>query len=199
MSTAVEPVVEPVVDVVEPVAEPVTTPVVPAAPVAPETYELTLPENAALDAGSVERTAAFARSRGLSNDAAKAALELANTEVASAKDALLKDYQPGGAVWIKQVEGWKADSMADVSLGATPQERTATIQKGVGVLNRFAESHPEQKASVDAFLNGTGLGNHPAMVKLFAWLGESAAEGSLITSALDGSPTKSDAELFYGK
>lgn len=197
MSTAVipEPVETPVEapvaeTVLTPAAEPVA-PVVPAAPVVPQAYELSLPEHAALDASAIERTAAYARERGLSQEAASAALHLANTEVAAALDART-------AAETKLIESWKADTLADPSLGKTPEERTAKVQKGIGILNRFAEAHPEQKEKLTSFLNESGLGNHPTVVKLFAWLGESASEGSLVTALVGGESRKSDVDVFYG-
>lgn len=187
-----------------PAADVVAAPAAPvqdSAPAAPVeiVYDLKTPENAALDAAASERTVAFARSRGLSNDAAQAALDLANTEVASAKEAIFKDHQPGGAAWTKQVDGWKAETLADASLGATPEARTAAIQKGVQIVNKYTEAHPEQAADFKGFFDTSGLGNHPAAVRFFAWLGEVASEGSLVTSQIGGDGRKADVDVFYSK
>ena len=146
-------------------------------------YELKLPDGSPLDAAALERTAATARELGLSQDAAQKALELVNTEVTSRitaeRDALLAAYSPGGDEWQKQVDGWKAETLADPALGKTPEERTASIESGKGLLRKYGEVHPADKEAMDNFLNTSGLGDHPAAAKFFAWLGKAMSEGTM--------------------
>jgi hypothetical protein len=158
----------------------------------PAPYELTLPEDSTLDDAALERIAATARARGLSQEQAQSVVELANGEVQAATAALLAAHQPGGAVWAKQVEQWKADALADAALGKTPEERTAAVQRGQSVMAKYAEMHPDDAPAMTEFLNDSGLGNHPAAVRFFAWIGRSMSEGTLAMPGTQGSDTPED-------
>jgi hypothetical protein len=158
---------------------------------APVEYTLALPAGAVLDAAALERTVAIARERGLSNEAAQAVLELANTEATAQRDALLAAYQPGGTEHAKQVEAWQAETLADATLGATPEARQAAISKGIAVLDKFQTANPTMGAAVKSFLNDTGFGSKREVVHFIAWLGEAASEGR-VTPAPDLPPAPPD-------
>jgi hypothetical protein len=167
----------------------------------PDTYTLTLPEKSTLDASVVERTAAIARELGLPDDAtAQKVLNLVNQEAATREAAVLADHAPGGAAWTKQTEAWKAETLADTALGATPAERTAAIQRGHNVLVKYGEEHPSDKAAMAEFLDNSGLGNHPVAARLFAWLGKVAGEQKLVspTATSLGGP-KATKDVLYPK
>jgi hypothetical protein len=117
-------------------AEPVVAPVV------PEKYTLKVPEKSLLDATVTERTTAIARTLGLSNDdAAQKVLDFTHQEVASAVEATMKAYQPGGAEWTAQVDQWKKAALADPELGNGKQETLdAAATKAKAVLDRFFPS-----------------------------------------------------------
>lgn len=185
---------------VEPPTKNEEAPVIPptAAPKAEQVYDLTLPEGSVADPALVERTVAIARARGLSNDQAQAALDLAVQEIASTQDAVLKAHAPGGAAWTKMRDEWQQAAKNDPSLGATPDERIATVQRGKNVIELYAKSNPSDADAMRGFLNDSGLGDHPAAVRFFAWLGKATSEGSLVMPrAQDGAGKKSDTELFY--
>lgn len=161
-----------------------------AASAAPESYTLTLPDGAT-DAALLERTALIAKERGLSNEQAQALVNFAHQEgttradtaAKAAVDAAMKSYAPGGEKWLEQVETWKTQTLADPALGKTPEERSAAIQSGHGILMKYGEANPADADAMKGFLNTSGLGNHPAAVRFFAWLGKAAGEGSLVTGA----------------
>lgn len=175
-------------------------------PVVPETYDLKAPEGSALDDAAIERTAATARELGLSQEHAQKALDFVASEVKTrvesaveaARADLLKSYAPGGEAWQEQVDGWKAEALKDASLGKTEADRTAAIQRGQAVLQKFAEAQPEDAESTKQFLNISGLGNHPAVVRFFSWLGKAAGEAQMVTPGAAGGGEKSTAELLYG-
>lgn len=66
------------------------TPTTEQNPYAP--YALTLPEDAVIEAGAIERTIAFAKAAGLSPEAAQQALEHANGEVAAYQEQVTNDW-----------------------------------------------------------------------------------------------------------
>lgn len=170
-------------------AEPVAPPVI------PEKYVLKVPEKSILDATVTERTTAIARTLGLSNDdAAQKVLDFTNQEVATAVEATMKSYQPGGAEWTAQVDQWKKAALADPELGAGKQETLdANATKAKAVLDRF---FPE---SVKQFLHSTGYGAHPDLVKALLKIAKAAGEGSFVTGAPGGGTKKSTADILYGE
>lgn len=186
-------------------------PEAPAAPAAPKgdsvvpgevTYELKLPDGSTLDAAALERTATTARELGLSEESAQKALDFVNTEVASRieaeRDAVLKAHQPGGEKWAEMLDGWKAETLADTSLGKTEEERLATIQKGHSVVEKYAELNPTDAPAMNEFLNTSGLGEHPAAVRFFAWIGKQMGEGTIPITGGGGGGERSAAEVLYG-
>jgi hypothetical protein len=165
----------------EAAAPPVTPPAAPAAPVVPDKYDLKLPDQSTLDATVLERTAAIARELGLSDSAAaQKVLDLVHQEATAraekVRGEVLADHQPGGTAWSTMLDGWKAETLADATLGKTPEERTAAIQRGVGVIDKFAKANPEMGATFKQFLNSSGLGEKREVVHFFKWLGEVAGE-----------------------
>jgi hypothetical protein len=138
----------------------------------PEKYTLKLPEKSLLDATVTERTTAIARTLGLSNDdSAQKVLDFTNQEVASAVEATMKAYQPGGAEWTAQVDQWKKAALADPELGNGKQETLdAAATKAKAVLDRF---FPE---SVKQFLHSTGYGANPDLVKALLGIAKAQAK-----------------------
>jgi hypothetical protein len=208
-----------------PAGDPPAAPPAPAAPAAPETpaapateppktdpppaaavdevkYDLKLPEGVTLDAALLERTATTARARGLSQEQAQATVDLVASEITSALDAersrIADSYQPGGAAWQQVVDGWKAETTADPKLGATPEERQAAVDRGFGIVRKYGEANPNDAQAMTEFLDSSGLGNHPAAVRFFAWLGKAAGEGDMPTpNAAQGQSRIPDGQLFY--
>lgn len=171
-------------------------PAAPAAPAAIDYSSVILPKDSTLDPAVLERTVAIARERGLSTEQAQAALDLVHQEVGASRAALLESYQPGGAEWTKQVDGWKKETLADETLGKTPAERTAAIAHGGTLLKKFAEANPEMGAAMTAFLDTSGLGDKREVAHFFAWLGKAAGERPI---AIGDPPVKKKgaAQLMY--
>jgi hypothetical protein len=183
-------------------AEPPKTDPPPAAAVDEVKYDLKLPEGVTLDAALLERTATTARARGLSQEQAQATVDLVAQEITSALDAersrIADSYQPGGAAWQQVVDGWKAETTADPKLGATPEERQAAVDRGFGIVRKYGEANPNDAQAMTEFLDSSGLGNHPAAVRFFAWLGKAAGEGDMPTpNAAQGQSRIPDGQLFY--
>lgn len=160
-----------------------------------------LPENAVLPADALERTAAAARTLGLSNDAAQQVLELANAEAAAQRDAFLQAHSPGdpaknippGAEWVKQQDAWKAAAMADPEIGGTPEQFEANLAAANKAFDAFAT--PGFREHVWK----SGLASHPEVVRVFARIGKQMGEGSVVQpGAGGGTGGRSAAEILYG-
>ena len=160
--------------------------------------KVTLPKDSAIDPAVLERTVAIARDRGLSVKDAQAMTDLVSQEIASTRADLMAAHQPGGAEWTKQLDAWKAQTLADPSLGKTPDERKASIELGASVLKRYAAAEPAESEGIMSFLNDSGLGEHPAVAKFFRWIGKSAGERPLSNGNGNG-PAKSLVDIFYPK
>lgn len=157
----------------------------------PEKYELKLPENAVLDATSLERIAATARERGLSNEQAQSLVDLANSEAVSVREAALAAHQPGGAEWVKQESQWRTAAEKDPEIGGTPEK----LQASLGIANRVLTQYfpPEIKD----FLETSGLGSNPSIIKGLVKIGRASSETPTIHPDGTGGGSKKLEELLY--
>lgn len=144
-----------------------TAPETPPAKVVPEKYDLKPPEGALLDSADIERTAAYAKERGLSNEEAQALLERDNTIIVAQMEKqkeLLK----------KTTDGWMAQLKADKEIGGAAFNESAELAKRI--VAKYAS--PELKEALDS----TGIGNHPELVRMLVKIGKSMANDKLVPS-----------------
>ena len=162
---------------------------------APDAYDLKVSADAkGIDAAIVERTAAIARAQGLGNEAAQSLLDSVVAEVTAQQAAQVEAWKPGGAEWVKRDAAWRADALADAAIGGTPEKLAQSVELAQKVMAKFGGD------DVVAFLKETGLGSHPAALKLLAGIGRAMSESSLVLPA--GGPSVgplSTAEKLYGK
>lgn len=144
--------------------------------------------------------AALARTPGLSTEQiAQQSLELANTLASERIEAAIADLRPGGAGWQANLDTWRNETLADSSLGATQEERTAAIQRGVNIIDRFEQANPEQGAAMKKFLTDTGLGNKREVAHFFAWFGRVAGEPQSLGGPVNGDTgARSGPAAMYG-
>lgn len=91
--------------------------------------------------------------------------------------------------WQAQTEEWAATVKADKEIGG--DKLTANLGVAQRALDTFGT--PELKE----YLNGTGLGNHPELVKAFIKVGKAMSEDGMVTGKEGGQ--RSAAEVLYGK
>ena len=91
--------------------------------------------------------------------------------------------------WQAQTEEWAATVKADKEIGG--DKLTANLGVAQRALDTFGT--PELKE----YLNGTGLGNHPELVKAFVKVGKAMSEDGVVTGKESGQ--RSAAEVLYGK
>jgi hypothetical protein len=173
--------------------------VAPAAPVAPPKFDLKLPDKSSLDPAIIERTAAYAATLGLSsNESAQGLLDFVNQESADiaerAVKATMESNAPGGADWTARNTQWKADALADPLLGAGDPGK---LDVAVTLAKRALATYGDP--TVIDFLEQSGLGSHPATLRLLAKIGRAMAEPAFVAPATDaGTPhdaPKSEAEV----
>ena len=106
------------------------------------------------------------------------------------RTAILAGVQQRQAeAWQKTTEQWAADVKADKEIGG--DKLISNLSAAQRALDQFGT--PELKE----YLNTTGLGNHPDLVKTFVKIGKAMSEDGMVTGGNEGQ--RSAAEVLYGK
>ena len=148
---------------------------------APEKYEFTAGEGFELDTEALKDFEPVARDLNLTNEQAQ--------KLVDAYPKILAGVQQRQAeAWQAQTEEWAATVKADKEIGG--DKLTANLGVAQRALDTFGT--PELKE----YLNGTGLGNHPELVKAFIKVGKAMSEDGMVTGK---SGQRSAAEVLYGK
>ncbi|EPS9632121.1 peptidase [Klebsiella aerogenes] len=149
---------------------------------APEKYEFTAGEGVELDTEALKDFEPVARDLNLTNEQAQ--------KLVDAYPKILAGVQQRQAeAWQAQTEEWAATVKADKEIGG--DKLTANLGVAQRALDTFGT--PELKE----YLNGTGLGNHPELVKAFIKVGKAMSEDGIVTGKESGQ--RSAAEVLYGK
>ncbi|HCJ8602413.1 peptidase [Escherichia coli] len=149
---------------------------------APEKYEFKAGEGVELDTEALKDFEPVARELNLTNEQAQ--------KLVDAYPKILAGVQKRQAeAWQAQTEQWAADVKADKEIGG--DKLTANLSAGQRALDQFGT--PELKG----YLNATGLGNHPELVKAFVKIGKSMSEDGMVDGSNQGQ--RSAAEVLYGK
>lgn len=149
---------------------------------APEKYEFQAGEGVELDAEALKDFEPVARDLNLTNEQAQ--------KLVDAYPKILAGVQQRQAdAWQATTEQWAADVKADKEIGG--EKLTANLSAAQRALDQFGT--PELKE----YLNTTGLGNHPDLVKTFVKIGKSMSEDGMVTGKEHGQ--RSAAEVLYGK
>ncbi|HIH4591114.1 TPA: peptidase [Klebsiella oxytoca] len=149
---------------------------------APEKYEFQAGEGVELDAEALKDFEPVARDLNLTNEQAQ--------KLVDAYPKILAGVQQRQTeAWQAQTEQWAADVKADKEVGG--DKLTANLSAAQRALDQFGT--PELRE----YLDGTGLGNHPELVKAFIKVGKAMSEDGVITGKESGQC--SAAEVLYGK
>ncbi|HEP0163381.1 peptidase [Enterobacter kobei] len=133
---------------------------------APEKYEFKVGEGVELDTEALKDFEPVARDLNLTNEQAQ--------KLVDAYPKILAGVQQRQAeAWQKQTEGWAETVKADKEIGG--DKLTANLSAAQRALEQFGD--PELKE----YLDSTGLGNHPALVKAFIKVGKAMSEDKVVT------------------
>lgn len=133
---------------------------------APEKYEFKADEGVELDTEALKDFEPVARELNLTNEQAQ--------KLVDAYPKILAGVQQRQAeAWQKQTEGWAETVKADKEIGG--DKLTANLSAAQRALEQFGD--PELKE----YLDSTGLGNHPALVKAFIKVGKAMSEDKVVT------------------
>ncbi|HCR4093432.1 TPA: peptidase [Citrobacter freundii] len=133
----------------------------------PEKYEFKPAEGQELDAAALEQFEPIARELNLTNDQAQKMVDLYGSKI------MPMVQQQQVEAWQKTTEQWAADVKADKEIGG--DKLTANLSAAQRALEQFGD--PELKE----YLDSTGLGNHPALVKAFIKVGKAMSEDKVVT------------------
>lgn len=147
--------------------------------VVPEKYEFTLPENSPIDDSRLQKIAAMAKERGLTQEQAQAVLD-------SEVDLLSAQLEQFEQLKVK----WADDAKADPEIGG--EKFKENVELAHRVLKKFGSE------SFNSELERTGYGNHPELVRVFVKIGKQMAEDQMVIARAQGGEQKSAAELLYG-
>lgn len=134
---------------------------------APEKYEFKPAEGQELDAAALEQFEPIARELNLTNDQAQKMVDLYGTKI------MPMVQQQQAEAWQKTTEQWAADVKADKEIGG--DNLTANLSAAQRALEQFGDQELKE------YLDSTGLGNHPALVKAFIKVGKAMSEDKVVT------------------
>lgn len=141
---------------------------------APEKYELELPEGMQIDEALMGEFEPVLRE-----------LDLTNEQASKLAVLVPKIQEHQAAAWAKQVDAWEQSVNADPDLGGANLAETTEVCKKA--LAAFGSEELTQ------YLDETGFGNHPALVKFVHKVGKSLTEDSMIP----GNPSGGTKKSFY--
>ncbi|EQA6778039.1 TPA: peptidase [Enterobacter hormaechei] len=148
---------------------------------APEKYEFTAGEGVELDSEALKDFEPVARDLNLTNEQAQ--------KLVDAYPKILAGVQQRQAeAWQKQTEGWAETVKADKEIGG--DKLTANLSAAQRALDQFGGP------ALKEYLDATGLGNHPELVKTFVKIGKAMSEDGMVTGKESGQ--RSAAEVLYG-
>lgn len=119
-------------------------------------YQLTMPEGVTLDQALLDKLAPDFKAAGLTHKQAQA---LADKYIEQQR----ADGQAQVEAWQKMTSDWVNEAKADAEIGGPKWD--ATVKAATGVVAKFGNE------KFSEFLNSSGAGNHPEMIRLMAKVG----------------------------
>lgn len=147
-------------------------------PVVPEKYEFKAPEGVEqLDPQALAVFEPIAKELGLSQEQAQKLV-----------DIYPQIQQQQAEAWSKQVTDWGDQVKADKEIGG--DKLTASVGQAQKALDQFGTP------ALREYLESSGLGNHPELVRAFAKVGKMMSEDKIIMPNQGGQ--RSAADVLYG-
>jgi hypothetical protein len=134
---------------------------------APEKYEFKLPEGVKLEGDQLAAIEKFARELNLSQEQAQ---KLVDRDIQTRADATAELLTKGEAL----AKQWEAETRSDKEIGGEALPANLAVAKKA--LDAFGTPKLRE------YLNETGLGNNPEVVKLFVRIGKAISEDGYVTT-----------------
>ena len=137
---------------------------------APEKYEFQAAEGVELDTEALKEFEPVAREMNLTNEQAQKLVDVYPKILAGVQQRQVE-------AWQQTTEQWAADVKADKEIGG--DKLPSNLSAAQRALDQFGT--PELKT----YLNDTGLGNHPDLVKAFVKIGKAMSEDKVLSGGHD--------------
>lgn len=170
-------------------------------PAPPPTYDtFTVPEGVTLDTERVTKFTELLAGLELEGKAdhvsvqqfGQKAIDFHVQEVQKAVDSVAELYK---TTWERQKTDWKDSFLKDPEIGGN------RFQTTVDAARNFIRTHggtPEQQAEFRSVMETSGLGNHPAIIRLLSRAGAAMEEGKPLAAQKPAAPPKSKTATLYG-
>lgn len=159
---------------------------------APEKYEFTLPEGVALDEEAFAAVEPVLREMDLSQEAAGKIVGAYAEKVLPLLQA--RADQQSSAAGEELRADWAKATMADNEVGGPKLEESKAM--AARTMAKFLPQH-EEGQRFRTFLNESGLGNHPEMMRMLSRIGRQLSEGT-VDQGTTVTTQKTTAEKFFG-
>lgn len=155
-----------------------------AKPIVPEVYEaFQLPDGVEIDAKAIELASPVFKELGLTQENAQKVVGLYTELTKQLDERIATQRAETIADWLKQAK-------ADKEIGGAKWSKS--LEQAQSIVNKYADAETRQ------FLEETGLGNHPGLIKMLAKAGANFSEGSFVAQGANGSSaTKTLEQVFY--
>ncbi len=162
-----------------------------AKPVVPEKYDLKFEDGATLDTELLTEFEAFAKEQGLDQERAQA---LANFGPKMAAKFAAKQIEAINT----EVAKWGTDTANDKELGGDKlKENLATAKKALDAFGTPELQKMLGKFDLEKNTKGTGLGNHPEVLRLLFKVGKAISEDGMVTAGGTHGTAKDAASVLY--
>lgn len=142
---------------------------------APDKYDFKVSEGQQLDVTSVKAFEPIARELDLSNEQAQKLVDLYGAKI------MPQVIKQQAEQWQQQIDSWVKTVNDDQQLGSIE-----SINHAQKALEKFGSPDLKQ------YLNDTGLGNHPELIRVFANIGQAMAEDNMVTGNNNGQISAAD-------
>lgn len=149
----------------------------------PDKYEFEVDEDSPISDEHLDKIAAYAKERGLSQEAAQKLVDMQAETLKTQQENLSSEFK-------KTADGWRDAARADKEIGGDGFNRNVELAKRV--VDKFAS------AEFKKALNETGFGNHPELLRTFVRIAAAVGEDTLVVPGASSSKAKSFEDLFYG-
>lgn len=151
---------------------------------------LKLPDGSLLTPEAVERLTAYAKEKGLSQEAAQELLDRDHNTVKSFHEVQKKQLDDMRKIWVKEIQD-------DPEFGGKDAKKNQELAKR-GM--KFIGKQIGREKELEQILNLTGLGDNPVFIRAFHFIGKKLANDNFVHPKDKEAykTAKKDAEVFYG-
>lgn len=153
-----------------------------AQPTIPEKYEFKL-EQSPLDKSYLESFQTYAKEQKMTQDQAQKLLERESFAVNEYLNKQNAEFEKTQSQWVEAIK-------QDQEIGGD------NFNKNIELAHRALKKYGTPQFIQD--LEQSGFGNHPELVRIFARIGKSIGEDSMISTNTNTGGKKSYEEIFYG-